>query len=477
MPTTYDGVILDQGGAVFNAKSSAYGAKGDGKIVYDGAINASSTTLTSATASFGSTDVGKLIVVKGAGASGVALSTTIASYINSTSVTLTSAAGTTVTGAKTVFGTNDTAALQAAITAAATGGTLLPGGTVLVVGVSLITSTLTVSPGVSICGQRGVLVAAGAAFGPMLTLDGSGFGNRFGVLSDLQIDGNGIATVGLNVGLAVERDFRNLRVTGCTSVGTQIRGAQNCTFISVNNEDNGTTGTYDTNLLLDLGAGNNAFLRCECSATTSATNEGRYNLLIRQNGTSPSGAYVNGPEGNSFYRCIFERASSLFVAQVYSRAGRFNYFHNCSIGVDGTATIGVKADSGDASSGFLFFRDCQLSGGTNATAFNLSSFQPLVVADTLVEGFTNGFYIDDSSFVEIQGRIDGLPTNMFVQPGGHTKNLSQLVTGSRIAVLSLDASGSPVSNISNSSVQEYYNPATKRRWLWDGGAWRYVQYT
>ncbi len=29
MPTTYDGTILDQGGGVYNAKSAAYGAKGD----------------------------------------------------------------------------------------------------------------------------------------------------------------------------------------------------------------------------------------------------------------------------------------------------------------------------------------------------------------------------------------------------------------------------------------------------------------
>jgi hypothetical protein len=128
----------------------------------------------------------------------------------------------------------------------------------------------------------------------------------------------------------------------------------------------------------------------------------------------------------------------------------------------------------------LFFRDCSLSGGgtdKNGTAFSISGFQPLAVGDALIEAFTNGFFIDDNSFVEIQGRIDGLPTNMFVQPGGHAKNLSQLVTGARIAVLSLEASGSPVSNISSSSVQEYYNPVTKRRWLWDGGAWRYVQYT
>lgn len=39
MPTTYDGVVLDQGGAAYNVKSSAYGA-----ILFSDA-NASSSSL------------------------------------------------------------------------------------------------------------------------------------------------------------------------------------------------------------------------------------------------------------------------------------------------------------------------------------------------------------------------------------------------------------------------------------------------
>jgi len=78
---------------------SNYDAKGDGKSVSDGAMTASSATLTCATsAPFTSADVGKVILVNGAGpsvngsSSGGALSTTISAYISATQVTLATSA-------------------------------------------------------------------------------------------------------------------------------------------------------------------------------------------------------------------------------------------------------------------------------------------------------------------------------------------------------------------------------------------------
>lgn len=115
---------------VFNVK--AYGALGDGKIYYDGAINASSSTLTVASGAFASTDVGKAITVGGAGAAGVVLTTTIATYISATSVTLSVTASTTVSGKLVMAGTLDHVAIQAAIDAANTAGggeVVMPTGT------------------------------------------------------------------------------------------------------------------------------------------------------------------------------------------------------------------------------------------------------------------------------------------------------------------------------------------------------------
>ena len=104
---------------LFNA--ALYGAVGDGKLVTDGAMTASSATLTSATAAFTAGDVGKAVMVKGAASSTVnTLVTTITGFTNSTTVTLGATAVTTVTGALVMWGTDDTAHIQAAINAALT---------------------------------------------------------------------------------------------------------------------------------------------------------------------------------------------------------------------------------------------------------------------------------------------------------------------------------------------------------------------
>lgn len=73
-----------------------WGAKSDMKYVSDAAITASDKTLTSATGLFEASDVGKTIVVQGAGAAGVPLKTTIASFTSTSEVELTAAASTTV---------------------------------------------------------------------------------------------------------------------------------------------------------------------------------------------------------------------------------------------------------------------------------------------------------------------------------------------------------------------------------------------
>lgn len=91
-----------------------YGAKGDGRIVTDGVMNSSFPALTSATAAFTAADVGKAISVNLAGASGIPLTGTIASYTSATQVTLSVSASTSVTGARVALATDDSLAIQAA---------------------------------------------------------------------------------------------------------------------------------------------------------------------------------------------------------------------------------------------------------------------------------------------------------------------------------------------------------------------------
>lgn len=108
---------------LFDVTAAAYGAKGDGQFVTDGAMSSGSAVLTSATANFSSNDVGKAVMVKGAGAAGVTtLVTTIASRQSATQITLaaSNASGSNVTAALAMWATDDTAHVQAAINAALT---------------------------------------------------------------------------------------------------------------------------------------------------------------------------------------------------------------------------------------------------------------------------------------------------------------------------------------------------------------------
>ncbi|ELP67673.1 hypothetical protein STRTUCAR8_08562 [Streptomyces turgidiscabies Car8] len=109
---------------VFDVTATAYGAAGDAQVVADGAMSSGSAVLTSATANWPATGiVGKSISVKGAGALGVTtLVTTIASRQSATQITLNAAnaSGGALTGAVVIWGTDDTAAVQAATDAAMT---------------------------------------------------------------------------------------------------------------------------------------------------------------------------------------------------------------------------------------------------------------------------------------------------------------------------------------------------------------------
>jgi hypothetical protein len=97
------------------------GATGNGQYVGDGAMNSGSTTLTSASNKFAAGDVGKLIYVYGAGSSSGVLATTVASFTSPGSVNLTAAnaSGVNQTAMHVWWGTDDTTAIQAAVTAAA----------------------------------------------------------------------------------------------------------------------------------------------------------------------------------------------------------------------------------------------------------------------------------------------------------------------------------------------------------------------
>jgi hypothetical protein len=98
----------------FNVK--AYGAKGDGKVITDATIAGGAlSTLTSASAAFTSADTGKVLVLSSPTPQFFTIT-----FVNSTTVTLNTAAAGAVTGIGAIYGTDDTAAIQSAVNAAVT---------------------------------------------------------------------------------------------------------------------------------------------------------------------------------------------------------------------------------------------------------------------------------------------------------------------------------------------------------------------
>jgi hypothetical protein len=97
----------------------AFSAKIDGALRSSaGSITSGSSSLAVTGGNFSSADVGKAIEVTGAGAGGTTLATTIASFVSSTNVTLATTAQTTSSGTDVFYATDDTTAVQAAISAA-----------------------------------------------------------------------------------------------------------------------------------------------------------------------------------------------------------------------------------------------------------------------------------------------------------------------------------------------------------------------
>lgn len=141
-----DGVVELQGianGGSLPVAVNSYSAVADAQTLSDGAITSGLTALTSATGLFVVADVGKTVLVKGAGTAGDDLRTTIAAYVSATQVTLTAAAGGTVSGAEFSWGTDNKTAIDnalAAITPSSIGGRQVGGNTLVFNAGSYLTS-------------------------------------------------------------------------------------------------------------------------------------------------------------------------------------------------------------------------------------------------------------------------------------------------------------------------------------------------
>jgi hypothetical protein len=237
------GIVYDNGGMVINAKHPDYGAVGDTRSVADGAITTATPNFTSASAAFTAADVGKTIIVLGAGVAGAALTTTIFAYVSPTAVTLTANASTTVSGATTLVGTDDTVAVNA-ILAKAGRMAVFPRGT----GTYLVMANLAkpVCAGIVGEGEAVTILQAGPAVTKLLPL-----GSECTYHRGYQVLGNTTANaVGIVFGDAEAGAYRvdHVRVqgfNGAGAVGVRCKNALKSQF------DRLFTWKNSTNLLID----------------------------------------------------------------------------------------------------------------------------------------------------------------------------------------------------------------------------------
>lgn len=208
-----DGLYADTASLPF-ASYEDYGAVGNAQILADGAITTGTPNLTSASASWSSNDVGKSIIVVGAGAAGAALRTTILARVSATAVTLAANAGTTVSGAQTTYGTDDTAAFAALHAAAPVGvlrmdrrylimGNLTPGSGAIVGPYMQLSATAVLARTAIVFGGTGTMLAPVSA---SFSTDGVVF-----------IDAAGRDGGNTNVMIAPAADYRGFRThfRGC----------------------------------------------------------------------------------------------------------------------------------------------------------------------------------------------------------------------------------------------------------------------
>ena len=201
----------------FNLKSTPFSAHPDAQVVADGAMTAGSHTLTSASGAFKVTDLGKAIIVGGAGASGGLLQTTIATFISSTQLSLTAAATTGTSGAGVLWGTDNRAAIQSAITASGseTIAWAAPGN-------YMVTCPGSGNPALNLFTFGATLMGAG----------GHG-GTDVGQLPSVQILGSGCPLVQINAnGVGLEGVLIRDPIGNASTVGLQIGPVANPTPLS-----------------------------------------------------------------------------------------------------------------------------------------------------------------------------------------------------------------------------------------------------
>lgn len=253
----------------------------------------------------------------------------------------------------------------AALMAAAGGGTVL-----LSPGHYRFSGLITIPSGVDLWGCGGHKQGAGY-FGTVLEATSASsqlmFQDTGGQSGNFILDGRKLANHAngkglLYVNFCVERLFTALQVINSHAAGVVVEQTQNCTFTAFVVTHNDGDG-----LVLDIGAGGNAFLRNEFNASGGNT------IVIRE--TAPGTGPYDDPQHNYFLHCVIERGPYPDGANntlLTATAGSGNTFNHCIFALHApntSASGALVVLSGSA----VNFVQCNFSGDAGVGLRNNSA--------------------------------------------------------------------------------------------------------
>ena len=421
--------LFKSGDPWFDVK--AFGATGNAVFQNSGGSISSvtnTTTLTCTGCAFTSTavDGGKQIVVTGAGVAGANLSTTISTITNSTTAILAAAASTTVSNVEVYYGTDDSAAIQAAINALPPQGsaTFGGGGTVFVpcgnyvvtTGVILTNGNSRIQAPAPFCAM--FLPTSTVSVG-VIQVGSNSTSPRYVKLENLAVNCDSFPSVnGFTLNQVTHTDFVNDTVVFCqygvATVGIDPPGSNSITFWHGSYDHNTNTG-----VLGSKSANNWTFIGTQMSFNTN------FGMDIDGAALSVSGVDVE----NNTNAGIFLNDSSGDGVGANSITG--SYFEN---NTNSDIRIGTAAAGGNQFGVFVAGNYHQALGNT-LWGIDCRFADNVTIQNEVFAGFNT------SSINTVKGLVDGTNQGcddvLFVNPSNQFgTNVSQSLLGKNSTVLS-----------------------------------------
>ena len=180
-------------------------------------------------------------------------------------------------------------------------------------------------------------IAAEPLFYESGTTEDNGSGHDWsGSVRGLSLDCANTGTIGLYVGIAVNRSFHDIQITNCTDTGMVLDGTQNSDFNNIEMKA-GKVGLKWLN-----GAGNNHMTRIELSLST-----GEAAMIVGKDASLPGyqrALFDNVPTLNTLERSVIEYGTSR--RQIWIQDGNSNTFSDINPVMNDATVALIQLDSG-----------------------------------------------------------------------------------------------------------------------------------